>query len=188
MKKEEFIEKWLVGYEDLEQKAEFSKEMMQDLESLTEPTQLKGLDLKDLEKRLDEALAKETPESLNEWLKKFREKNPLPTQEVVVSAEECLENVFRNTKFRPRYFEKESGVYYHKEIVLQAMHTYASQTREEELKKHAVGFGVSVSHNKIYKTSNPNGFKWFIEGLENKIFSDLNESIEYLYQEYLNRK
>jgi len=35
MKTEEFIEKWLVGYESLEQKAEFSIEMESDLEDLS---------------------------------------------------------------------------------------------------------------------------------------------------------
>ena len=32
-----------------------------------------SLDLDSLEKRLDEALSKETPESLNEWLKRKRQ-------------------------------------------------------------------------------------------------------------------
>ena len=35
MKTKEFIEKWLVGYESLEQKAEFSIEMETDLEDLS---------------------------------------------------------------------------------------------------------------------------------------------------------
>jgi hypothetical protein len=34
MNKQEFIEKWNVGYEDFEQKLEFAKEMESDLQSL----------------------------------------------------------------------------------------------------------------------------------------------------------
>ncbi len=40
MKKQDFIEKWNVGYEDLEQKAEFEAEMLKDLESLTTEPQV----------------------------------------------------------------------------------------------------------------------------------------------------
>jgi len=36
------------------------------------------LDLKELERKLDNALAKETPESLNKWLKEERRKTKKP--------------------------------------------------------------------------------------------------------------
>lgn len=118
-------------------RSELERVLNQAIQSLTEPTQKKGLDLEALEKKIDKALAKETTESLNEWLSKFREDNPLPTQEGVVSAEE-VEKIARK-EILDSYQNPTSNV--HGQYIgfqkgyTKAMHTYAFQTREEEQKE-----------------------------------------------------
>lgn len=55
------------------------------------------------------------------------------------SAEEVLTNVFDKSEIRPRYKEDdENVVYYHENIVIQAMHDFANNSGA--MKENAIGF------------------------------------------------